>query len=248
MAFRTGNPTLGDSTFDFSVASSGAERMTLQGTVNKAIVLLGIALLTASVPWTQYDSGGAALPLAIYLGVGSLGGLVAAVVASFRPPWSPVLAPIYAGFEGLALGAVSSLIERRFPGVVIQAVGLTFGVLFALLLAYRSGAIRASENFKLGVVAATGGVLLVYLVSLFARLFGHPIPYIHDAGPVGIGFSLIVVAIAAANLVLDFDFIESGALRGAPRYMEWYGAFGLMVTLFWLYLELLRLLAKIRSR
>jgi uncharacterized YccA/Bax inhibitor family protein len=127
-------------------------------------------------------------------------------------------------------------------------VGLTFGTLAALLLAYRSGLIRATENFKLGVFAATGGIALLYLVSMVMGFFGKSIPFIHSAGPIGIGFSVFVVVIAALNLVLDFDFIETGAQRGAPKYMEWYGAFGLLVTLVWLYLEILRLLAKLQGR
>ncbi|CAA9379288.1 MAG: FIG01209733: hypothetical protein, partial [uncultured Gemmatimonadetes bacterium] len=150
--------------------------------------------------------------------------------------------------EGLFLGGVSALAETRFPGVVIPAVALTFGTLFALLLDYRSGLIRATENFKLGVVAATGGIALVYLAGFVMSFFGASIPMIHSGGTVGILFSVFVIVIAALNLVLDFDFIEQGAEHGAPRYMEWYAAFGLMVTLVWLYLEILRLLMKLQSR
>ena len=157
-------------------------------------------------------------------------------------------APLYALAEGLFLGGVSSLFEARFPGIVMQAVLLTFGTLFALLMAYRSGLVRATENFKLGVVAATGGIALVYLATIVLGFFGIGIPYIHESGLVGIGFSLFVVVVAALNLVLDFDFIETGVEQGAPKYMEWYGAFGLMVTRVWLYIEFLRLLAKLQSR
>jgi uncharacterized YccA/Bax inhibitor family protein len=140
------------------------------------------------------------------------------------------------------------MLELRFPGIAMQAAGMTFGTLLCLLLAYRSGLIRATENFKLGVVAATGGVALVYFVSMILGFFGHRIPFIHDSGLIGIGFSLLVVVIAAMNLVLDFDFIESAASQSVPRYMEWYAAFGLMVTLIWLYVEMLRLLSKLRDR
>jgi len=159
-----------------------------------------------------------------------------------------VTAPVYALLEGLCLGALSGFFETQFPGIVLQAVGLTFGTLLALLVAYKSGVIKATENFKLGVVAATGGIALVYIATLVLGFFGVAIPFIHGSGPLGILFSLFVVVIAALNLVLDFDFIESGAAQGAPRFMEWYAAFGLMVTLIWLYLEILRLLAKLRSR
>jgi uncharacterized YccA/Bax inhibitor family protein len=159
-----------------------------------------------------------------------------------------VTGPIYALLEGLFLGGISAVLNAQMPGIVIQAVGLTFGTLACLLVAYRTGIIKAAENFKLGVVAATGGICLLYMVSIVMGFFGGSIPMIHSSSPMGIGFSLFVVVIAALNLVLDFDFIEQGAEHGAPKYMEWYAAFGLMVTLVWLYLEILRLLAKLNSR
>ncbi len=171
-----------------------------------------------------------------------------ALVTAFKREWAPVTTPIYALLEGLFLGGLSLLYEQQFPGIVMNAVGLTFGTLAALLLAYRSGLIKATENFKLGIFAATGGIALLYLVSMGLGFFGIRIPLIHGSGVIGIGFSLFVVGIAALNLVLDFDFIERGAESGAPKYMEWYGAFGLLVTLIWLYIEILRLLAKLQSR
>jgi uncharacterized YccA/Bax inhibitor family protein len=177
-----------------------------------------------------------------------IGGLIAALVTIFKKSWAGITTPLYALFEGLVLGGLSAIFEAQFPGIVLQAVGLTFGTLFCLLLAYSTRLIRATENFKLGVVAATGAIALIYLASFVLRLFGINIPYIHDGGLIGIAFSLFVVVVAALNLVLDFDFIESGAANGAPKYMEWYGAFGLMVTLIWLYIEMLRLLSKLRSR
>jgi len=173
---------------------------------------------------------------------------VLALVTTFKKTWSPVTAPLYALVEGFFLGAISAMFNARFEGIVFQAVLLTFCTLFALLFAYRSGLIKATENFKLGVVAATGGIALVYLATIVLGFFGIKIPMIHDSGIVGIGFSLFVVVIAALNLVLDFDFIENGVEQGAPKYMEWYGAFGLMVTLVWLYIEFLRLLSKLQSR
>ena len=168
---------------------------------------------------------------------GAIGGFVIAMVTVFKKEWSPVTAPLYALVEGFFLGAISAMFNHMYEGIVMQAVLLTFGTLFALLFAYRSGLIKATENFKLGVVAATGGIALVYLASIVLRMFGINMPFIHDSGLIGIGFSLFVIVIAALNLVLDFDFIETGVEKGAPRYMEWYGAFGLMVTPVWLYIE-----------
>ena len=146
------------------------------------------------------------------------------------------------------LGVLSVMFESRYPGIVVQAVFLTFGVLGTLLLAYQSGLIKATENFKLGIVAATGGIFFIYIINMVMGFFGSSIPVIHSNGTFGIIFSVVVVAIAALNLVLDFDFIETGVERGAPKYMEWYASFGLLVTLIWLYIEILRLLAKLQSR
>jgi len=252
--FRSGNPTLQESTFldlaSGSVVRRDSDAMTLSGTVNKTGLLLLLALLTASFAWNQsLDANKELLPQAsIYLWGGMLGGFVLALVTTFKKTWSPVTAPLYALVEGFFLGAISAMFEVRFNGIVFQAVLLTFGTLFALLFAYRSGLIKATENFKLGVVAATGGIALVYLATIVLGFFGVSVPFIHDSGLIGIGFSLFVVVIAALNLVLDFDFIETGVAQGAPKYMEWYGAFGLMVTLVWLYIEFLRLLSKLQSR
>ena len=250
---RSGNPALKESTFldlgSGTVVSRDAGAMTLNGTVNKTGILLLLSVLTAAFAWTQSvvtgpDGTAMVAPgVTIYALGGAIGGFILAMVTVFKKTWSPVTAPLYALVEGFFLGAISAVFELKYPGIVFQAVVLTFGTLGALLAAYRSGLIRATENFKLGVVAATGGIALVYLVSMGLRLFGKDIPLIHESGLVGIGFSLFVVVIAALNLVLDFDFIESGVEAGAPKYMEWYGAFGLMVTLVWLYIEFLRLLA-----
>ena len=255
---RSGNPALKESTFldlgSGTVVSRDAGAMTLNGTVNKTGILLLLSVLTAAFAWTQSvvtgpDGTAMVAPgVTIYALGGAIGGFILAMVTVFKKTWSPVTAPLYALVEGFFLGAISAVFELKYPGIVFQAVVLTFGTLGALLAAYRSGLIRATENFKLGVVAATGGIALVYLVSMGLRLFGKDIPLIHESGLVGIGFILFVVVIAALNLVLDFDFIESGVEAGAPKYMEWYGAFGLMVTLVWLYIEFLRLLAKLQSR
>jgi len=201
---------------------------------------------TTATPGTGATMNPAAFPWMIG---GAIGGLIFGLITAFKPTAAPYTAPVYAALEGLFLGGISALFELMYPGIVVQAVALTFGTLGALLLAYTSGLIKPTENFKLGITAATGAIFLVYMVSMVMNMFGSGgIGFIHDSGPIGIGFSVVVVIIAALNLVLDFDFIESGAKRGAPKYMEWYGAFGLLVTLVWLYLEILRLLSKLRSR
>ncbi len=245
---RTANPALNADTFTSMPAAASDEVMTIGGTVGKSTILLLILLIAASYTWDLYFSGAPPESLVPWIWGGAGGGFVLALVTIFKKTWSPITAPLYAGAQGLFLGAISGFMEGSFPGIVIQAVGLTIGTFFALLMAYASGLIKATENFKLGVVAATGGIALVYLVSIVMSFFGTTVPFIHDSGPIGIGFSLVVVVIAALNLVLDFDFIEQGAEHGAPKYMEWYASFGLLVTLVWLYLEMLRLLAKVRGR
>jgi uncharacterized YccA/Bax inhibitor family protein len=244
---RTGNPTLNAKTFAGYAGAVGERAMTIEGTVNRTGFLLILVLLGAGWSWRVFYAEGVAATMP-YIWGGAIGGFVVALVTIFKKEWAAVTAPLYALLEGLCLGALSGFFETQFPGIVLQAVGLTFGTLLALLMGYKSGVIQATENFKLGVVAATGGIALVYIATLILGFFGVSIPYIHGSGPIGILFSLFVVVIAALNLVLDFDFIEKGAAQGAPRFMEWYAAFGLMVTLIWLYLEILRLLAKLRSR
>lgn len=251
---RSGNPVLKESTFldigSGTLVARDGQSMTLNGTVNKTGFLLLLSVLTAAFAWskTMTATGEIDPGAMVYLWGGAIGGLVLALVTTFKKEWSPVTAPMYALIEGFFLGSASAIYNARFEGIVLQAVMLTFGIMFALLFAYRSGLIKATENFKLGIVAATGGIALIYLATMALGLFGIQIPYIHQSGIIGIGFSLFVVVIAALNLVLDFDFIESGVEAGAPKYMEWYGAFGLMVTLVWLYLEILRLLSKLQSR
>ena len=245
LAMRSGNPALTAETFRGVRALGREDVMTVEGTVNKTAISLVILLLTATWTWNM-GLGDPRVGGLVMVGV--IGGLVTALVTVFKKTWAPYTTPAYAALEGLALGGISAAFESRYPGIASQAVFLTFGTLGSLLLAYRSGVIRATENFKLGVFAATGGIALVYLVGFVMSFFGAGIPLIHESGLVGIGFSLIVVVVAALNLVLDFDFIEQGAERGAPKYMEWYGAFGLLVTLIWLYLEMLRLLSKLQER
>jgi uncharacterized YccA/Bax inhibitor family protein len=222
--------------------------MTISGTVNKTGILVICAVATAALTWNMFMNSGSpetVMPLGL---LGLIGGFIVALVTVFKKTWAPITAPIYALLEGLVLGTASAMMEMRFHGIAIQAVGLTFGTLIALLLIYRTGVIKVTDNFRLGVVAATGGIALFYIATMILGFFGVRFPSIYGAGPLGIGISVFVVIIAALNLVLDFDFIESGARAGAPKYMEWYGAFGLMVTLIWLYFEILRLLSKIRSR
>lgn len=244
---RTSNPALNERAFQGERAVLG-DTMTLQGTVNKAGVLLICVVATATWTWNLFlhsHSQQTVLPLLV---LGGIGGLIFAMITIFKKEWAGFTAPVYALLEGLVLGSVSAMLELRFPGIAIQAVSLTFGTLVVLLLAYRSGLIAVTEKFRLGVIAATGGVALFYLVQIVLGFFGVHFTAVNGSGAIGIGFSIFVVIIAALNLVLDFDFIETGVRVGAPKYMEWYGAFGLMVTLIWLYFEILRLLSKLRSR
>ncbi len=249
---RSGNPALKDSTFldlgSGAVIRHDAGTMTLNGTVNKTAFLLILTLAGALYTWHLFFASNGTANMGPYVWGGMLGGLAIALVTIFKKTWSPYTAPLYAAVEGVFIGAVSAMFEQRFPGIVMQAVGLTFGTLAALLVAYRSGLIKVTENFKLGVVAATGGIFLLYMANIVMGFFGASMPFIHESGWLGIGFSAVVVVVAALNLVLDFDFIETGVEQGAPKYMEWYAAFGLLVTLIWLYLEMLRLLSKLQSR
>jgi uncharacterized YccA/Bax inhibitor family protein len=222
--------------------------MTINGTVNKTGLLLILVLVGAMYAWSQFSGPASAPAMFPLVAGGAIGGLVLALITAFKKTWAPVTAPLYALVEGVFIGALSAIFEARYPGIVIQAVGLTFGTMAAMLMAYRSGLIRATEKFKLGVVAATGGILLLYLAQFVMGFFGHSMGFISGNGAMAIGFSVVVVVIAALNLILDFDLIESGAQAGAPKYMEWYGAFALVVTLVWLYLEILRLLSKLQSR
>jgi uncharacterized YccA/Bax inhibitor family protein len=244
--FRSNNPVLKERMFAGQIATG--ETMTIQGTVNKTGILLLFVVVTAAWTWglTHSETPNAAIPWMIG---GLLIGFITALVTVFKQTWAPITAPIYALCEGLALGGISAIFERAYPGIAIQAISLTFGVLFVMLLAYKTGIVRATRGFKLGVIAATGAIALVYVVNMFMTMFFHSsMSFLYSSSPLGIGISVVVVIVAALNLVLDFDLIETGARMGAPKYMEWYGAFALMVTLIWLYLEILRLLGKTRRR
>ncbi|MGH8100071.1 MAG: Bax inhibitor-1/YccA family protein [Chthoniobacterales bacterium] len=243
---RTSNPALNERAFKGQVAFGDA--MTLQGTVNKTGLLLLCVVATAAWTWGLAHSGTPQASIPWMMG-GLIGGFIVAIVTIFRANWSPFTAPVYALLEGLVLGGISAIFDRTYPGIAVHAVGLTLGTLFVMLLAYKTGLIRATQGFKIGVIAATGGIAVFYLVQMALSFFFHyQFTAINGGGFWGIGFSIFVVIIAALNLVLDFDMIETGVRGGAPKYMEWYGAFGLMVTLVWLYLEILRLLAKSSRR
>jgi|TARA_B110000438_G_scaffold300204_1_gene352054 uncharacterized YccA/Bax inhibitor family protein len=241
---RSGNPVFGNK-FDGDAQFSDLPKdlqMTLEGTINKTGILLLLCFLTAGISWNIPN------PVLMMAGMGV--GFIAAMVTIFKPTMAPSSAPVYALAQGFFLGGITVIFEAKYPGIAIQAIGLTFGTLASLLVCYKTGLIKPTENFKLMIVSATAGIALLYFVNIMMRMFGggEGIGFIHSNGLMGIGFSLVVVAIAALNLVLDFDFIEQGSEKGLPKHMEWFGAFSIMVTLVWLYLEILRLLAKLRSR
>ncbi|QKX52762.1 Bax inhibitor-1/YccA family protein [Planococcus glaciei] len=246
MDVRSGNPSLKDEVFEKGGYANSGRTMTIQGTVNKTFILLLLVLATAVYSWNQYlNNPETILPLIL---VGGIGGFVVAMITIFVPKAAPFTAPLYALLEGLFIGAISAQYEVQYGGIVFQAVLLTIGVLLSLLLAYKSGFIKVTQNFRLGVVAATGAIFVVYLISFVGSFFGFNIPHLHESTPLGIIISIVIVIIAALNLVLDFDYIENASEKRVPKYFEWYGAFGLLVTLVWLYLEILRLLAKLRDR
>lgn len=232
--------------------------MTIEGASTKTLILLGLVMLSAAFVWaTGFESSTYGEPAIInpaamqgWMMGGGIIGFILAIVISFKPIWAPMLAPVYGVCEGLFLGGFTAIVETMYPtgGLPILAAGLTFGVLGGMLLAYRSGVVKVTEKFKAGMMAAMSGILVVYLISWIMSLFGATMPFIHESGLVGIGFSLFVVVVAALNLTLSFDVIEQGARSGAEKYMEWYGAFGLVVALIWLYVEILSLLMKLANR
>ena len=242
LSLRSGNPVLSKKTFSNSLSHSKSDVMTINGTVNKTAISLSLLLLTG---YWCYDLMSPVLLIGC-----AVGGFIVALITVFKKHWTPTTVPIYAILEGAVLGGISYQYNMLYDGIVSNAIFLTVGILLSLLMAYKSGWIKATENFKLGMFAAVGGIAIVYLINFVMGFFGSSmgIMSIENASIYSIGFSLVVVVIAALNLVLDFDFIEEGAEQGAPKYMEWYGAFGLLVTLIWLYLEILRLLAKLNSR
>ena len=241
LSLRSGNPALTKNTFK-NISFSDSNRMTLEGTVNKTIIALTLLLFSASYTYSSANTN--------LIWLGFIAGFILAIVTIFKKELAPYTVPAYAIFEGLALGGISYIYASMYTGIVQQAIFLTFGIFGSLLFAYKTKIIKPTENFKLGIFAATGGIFLVYLISFIMSFFGSGLSIMNpmNSSLMSIGFSLFVVIIASLNLVLDFDFIEEASENGAPKYMEWYGVFGLLVTLIWLYLEILRLLAKLNSR
>ncbi|MFA5879525.1 MAG: Bax inhibitor-1/YccA family protein [Candidatus Margulisiibacteriota bacterium] len=244
------NPLLQPKSFSkneyFSKTGTFEKGMTVEGTVNKTGILLTLLVVSAGwVWWFSYNNPSVIMP---YMLIGIIGGFIALLITMFKKDIAPVTAPIYAILEGFAIGGISTLFEGQYPGIVTQAVCLTFTTMFAMLFLYKFNVIRVTDNFRRGVIAATMGIALVYVFGFILSLFHVPTGFIFGGGVIGIGFSIFVIIIAAFNLVLDFDFIEKSATHSLPKYMEWFAAVGLMVTLVWLYLEFLRLLSKLRER
>jgi uncharacterized YccA/Bax inhibitor family protein len=249
MDTRSSNPALQENTFRDLRLQGRTEVMTISGTVVKTGILLFLALLSAGYTWLKFFKAGAnPATVTPWMWLGIIGGLVAAFTTVFKKEWAPITAPIYAVLEGLFIGGISAVLESAYPGVVIQAVGLTFGTLFAMLFTYQTGLIQATDKFKMGVFAATGGIAIFYLVMFVLSFFGIGTSLMYGNSWLSIGISLFVVVIAALNFIIDFDFIDQGSKLNVPKYMEWYGAFALMVTLVWLYIEFLRLLSNLRSK
>lgn len=257
MLQKSSNPVFSKSTFAPSLTATQQGVMTLQGTINKSIILLLTIIVSASLTWNMVQQGNTSVGGIMMAGL--ILGFITAMVTIFKKEWSGITAPIYAVFEGLFLGGVSAFVEAAFfasqepgaatsNGIVFNAVALTFGVFLLMLLLYRNQIIKPTKKFMMGVAAATGAVFLLYLVNMIMGLFGVNMPFLHSNGPIGIGISAVIVVIAALNLILDFKNIEDAVAQGAPKYMEWFGAFGLMVTLVWLYLEILRLVALLSGR
>ncbi|MTH54325.1 hypothetical protein GKZ89_13015 [Bacillus mangrovi] len=240
---RTANPTM--KSLEKNIGYAGGKRMTLMGAVHKSFLLLFILVISAGATWYYAAQGDDVTPMML---IGAIGGLIFALITSFVPKASPVTAPVYAVLEGMFVGGISAYYASLYDGIVMQAVLITMGIFLGLLLVYRSGLIKVTQNFRIGVAAATLGVFMVYLISFVLGFFGLTVPFLHDSSIIGIIISLVIIVIAALNLVLDFDFIEYGAAHGLPKHMEWYAGFALLVTLVWLYLEILRLLSKLNSR
>ena len=251
--FQSGNPTLTEKIFNSS-ATRNAELqgvMSVRGTMNKFGFMLLMLMGAATYTWNLYQTGNPGqMQTLMYVGI--FGGMIAAFAIIFKPTWAPYIAPLYGLLEGLFIGGISAVMNdmfaKNYPGLVMQAVGLTFGVAIAMFLLYNFRVIRATEKFKSILFAATLGIGIFYLLTMVFRLFGVDMPFMYDSSLLGIGISLFIVAIAALNLIMDFDMIEKGADAGAPKYMEWYGAFGLMVTIVWLYIEMLKLLSRFAKR
>ncbi len=250
--FKSGNPTLTQKMFDKSmhIEANMQGTMSVRGAINKFGFLMLMVVAGAAYNWHLFEQGQPSLVYTLMI-TGAIGGLVAALAITFKPNWAGYLAPLYGLLEGLFIGGISAIINAQFaekyPGLIMQAVGLTFGVAIAMFLLYNFRVIKATEKFKSVIIGATLGIAVFYLLTMVLRLFGVTVSFMYDSSMLSIGISLFIVAIAALNLIMDFDLIEQGAERGAPKFMEWYGAFGLLVTMVWLYMEILRLLSKLGS-
>ena len=248
---ETSNPVLKENAFTHARSFESGESMTIQGVVNKTFILFGILLASAAWVWSQMmqpAAGSNPSGVGIYILGGGIVGFVMAMVTCFKAELAKITAPIYALCEGLALGGISAIMEIRYPGIATQAVALTLAALFSLLTLYKTGVIRATERFKSVIFVATMAIAVTYFAQFILGFFHRFVPVINTSSMGGIIFSFVVVGVAALNLIIDFDFIEQNAERRAEKYMEWYGAFALMVTLVWLYMEILRLLGKLRDR
>lgn len=247
---RSSNPALATNPFSggFGLVSE-SNAMTIRGTVHKTFILLLLVLLPAAWVWKQFSLAGQnTAAVQTWMVIGLFGGFILALATVFKKNWAPLTAPLYAVMQGLFLGGLSGIFEKSYPGIVLQAVSLSIATLLVMLVAYQSGWIRPTERFKWGVIAATGAIALVYFATIILSFFHINVPFVNGSGIFSILFSVFVVGIAALNFILDFDFIDQGSRGGVPKYMEWYGAFALMVTLIWLYIEIIRLLAKINDR
>lgn len=248
---RSSNPALSESVFRNFESYGDSTVMTVTGTATKTMIAVALALATALWTWDQFEKGN---PIQGYMIGGLIVGLVASLATMFKPTWAGITTPIYALAEGCFLGGISAIIQTSLAQrginqpIAFQACALTFGVLAVMMTVYQTGLIKVTDKLRMGVVAATGAIGLLYLASIVMSFFGMQIPFIHGSGMLGIGFSVFVVGLAAFNLLLDFDLIDRMAANRAPKYMEWYGAFALMVTLVWLYIEILRLLSKLNRR
>ncbi len=254
---RSSNPVLGESVFRNFEDYGDSSVMTVSGTAMKTLISLMLAFLTAGWVWFRFqEAGGAKLgpdafsAIAPWMLGGLFVGLALSLATCFKPVWAPYTTPLYALAEGCFLGGISAVVQAQFPNVeiVFQALGLTFGTALVMMILYQTGTIKVTQKLRSGIMAATGAIFLLYMVSSVMRMFGAEVPYIHGSGPIGIGLSVFVVGLAAFNLLLDFDLIERMSAQRAPKHMEWYGAFALMTTLVWLYIEILRLLSKLNRR
>lgn len=246
---RTSNPALSDAAFRRMYASEvGVETMTMEGAIKKTGILFGLLMVTALLQfYLMYTPAVNPVVHQATMMIGLIGGLVVAFITIFRPRFAPVTAPLYALLEGFLVGFLTTIYDYFYPGIALPAIGLTFGVLAMMLAVYMSGLIKVTQRFRMGMMMAIGSIFLLYMVSFIGSFFGFNVPFVHEGGPFGIAFSLVVVAVASLSLLLDFDMIEKGAAARAPKYIEWYCAFALMVTLVWLYIEILRLLGKMRQ-